>query len=425
MRPLFSCLLASSTLFIHTLSFALATPSSEQPLRIDRAEAVQYAWEYNLELAAARLLIEQAEARSLDAGRLENPILGLRSKSDFIDQNEGDHDLRVAFEQRFPVTDRLRREKDIAATEIKLAKAEVAQRELELAIEVARAYVLVAHREAEMGMREAMLEVTSALADFVASRVESAEASKIEVNRLRIARFREEQRIADLELDLERARARLAETMSLEPGRRIELKTPFGSEPIAEVPALDDDWLADHPAYRIRERLAELADGRFFLARAERWGDVAVELFIESEYEIGASGDSKRENIAGVQMKIPLPIHQQNRGEIEARRIRRHKTALRMEAVEQNLRRKAELQAVKTTHAIKHMRVFTDDVSELLDTNMAGMQRAYALGQIDFDALLLARRELLEIRSQQLELRAEYEAARIDWAAATGQIHLF
>lgn len=74
----------------------------------------------NPELEAARLRISEAVGRLRQSGRLENPALETS-----LDQDTRFREgmLELGLSQKFPVTDRLRIEKGISATELQAAKA--------------------------------------------------------------------------------------------------------------------------------------------------------------------------------------------------------------------------------------------------------------------------------------------------------------
>ena len=76
----------------------------------------------NPELTAARVRIREALARSAKAGRHANPELETS-----VEQNSRFREWKaeIGFTQRFPVTDRLRLEREIGLTEVKAAEAEV------------------------------------------------------------------------------------------------------------------------------------------------------------------------------------------------------------------------------------------------------------------------------------------------------------
>ena len=69
-----------------------------------------------------RLRIREALGRSAQAGRHANPDLESSFEND---PRFREWRAEIGFSQRFPVTDRLRREKEIGRTEIRTAEAEV------------------------------------------------------------------------------------------------------------------------------------------------------------------------------------------------------------------------------------------------------------------------------------------------------------
>ncbi|MCZ7618964.1 MAG: TolC family protein [Myxococcota bacterium] len=79
----------------------------------------------NRDLQAARLAIDVARGQRLQAGRLENPELELGYVDDFAFADEGERAASAGFAQRFPVTARLARERDVAGQDVEIAEAEV------------------------------------------------------------------------------------------------------------------------------------------------------------------------------------------------------------------------------------------------------------------------------------------------------------
>ncbi|MGE9290961.1 MAG: TolC family protein [Puniceicoccales bacterium] len=419
-KILFGTLLACSVL----IGADAETEPSTAEYIFSRRSAIDYALLHNLELEAARTVLARAQAQSIDAGRLSNPELGFRGKSDFLDGGVGEHNLEIGIAQRFPVTDRLSREREVAAIEIELAQIEIEMGELQLAAETAEVYFTVQAQIAKRQLEEERLELTQRLADFLETRVLAAEASPLETKRLRMEEFQIGQELADLEIAEDQSRARLADLLGLPAGQEFTLNEILYDQILEPLPPLAEDWLTKHPAYRYRALGVDLASEQISLARAGRWGDVGVELFFESKYEGDNASTLERENLVGLGVGIPLPILQQNRGKIEASRADRREAALRLEAIRQRLHREARLQAETAHHAREHLKVYTEGVSELMEESLSEVEMAYAQGQIDFDALLRLREQTLEIRQHQIELHLEYANARIQWAAATGQLEL-
>jgi hypothetical protein len=114
-----------TTLFIFYASLAYATPESS--LKLTSQDAVALALQKNQSLQAARSAINEAGAYSQYAGRLDNPELNLGYASDRAFNDEGEQSYSIGFEQRFPITNRLKLLKNVSAIEVKLAEAELPQ----------------------------------------------------------------------------------------------------------------------------------------------------------------------------------------------------------------------------------------------------------------------------------------------------------
>jgi len=133
MHPLFTlaaglCLLAASPL------------NAEPGVVISLASVGDRIRAQNPDLSAARLRIREAQGRMKQSGRLANPELGVEFGHDARFRERA---LEIGFSQRFPVTNRLKLEKEVSATEVKVAAAEVREVERQLIAEARSGIVKV------------------------------------------------------------------------------------------------------------------------------------------------------------------------------------------------------------------------------------------------------------------------------------------
>ncbi|MGA0846622.1 MAG: TolC family protein, partial [Luteolibacter sp.] len=136
----------------------------------------------NPDLAAARLRIDEAVGRVTQSGRLHNPEieLGFEHNSQF---REGR--FEIGFSQRFPVTDRLRIEKEITRTKLEAAEAEVREVERQL---IAKARELLVKLLASRQRRELLREqsaVAKEFADFLGESAAKGEGSLLDAGQAR------------------------------------------------------------------------------------------------------------------------------------------------------------------------------------------------------------------------------------------------
>ena len=128
---------------------ARAQLAGEQDFSLEAA--VRQALGHNAELAAARLSVDEARARLLQAGRWSNPEL----ESSFAPNARGrEGSFTVGVNQRFPVTSRLRLEKKLSGGQVAVAVAEVAEFERSLTLQVRTAGIRLAALDAQLLLNE-------------------------------------------------------------------------------------------------------------------------------------------------------------------------------------------------------------------------------------------------------------------------------
>jgi cobalt-zinc-cadmium efflux system outer membrane protein len=102
--------------------FLFLLGSSTQALDLSLPAVSSRVISHNPVLAAARLRIDEARGRMQQAGRLSNPEVGFEFKHD---DRYREGNIGFSFDQKFPLTARLRLEKDLSAKEVSAAELEV------------------------------------------------------------------------------------------------------------------------------------------------------------------------------------------------------------------------------------------------------------------------------------------------------------
>ena len=107
----------TSPFLMRTASFALIFALLQSlPVRgapLTRDAAILEAVTKNPELGVAMIEIARAKSRLRWAGKLDNPELELSGSTDQLGANEGESTAEIALSQRFPITSRLRDEKNV------------------------------------------------------------------------------------------------------------------------------------------------------------------------------------------------------------------------------------------------------------------------------------------------------------------------
>jgi len=399
-------------------------------LQLNRSSAVQRALHCNLDLKAARWSIEQAQGRTADVGALANPSLNVTGASDFAFSNEGEYGWSIGLEQKFPITDRLTRFANIASMEVQLAELEVLNAERRLAFEVERVIDAIQAIQADLALYREQVALNQRFADFLLKKIKRAESSPLDAGQARIAIAALDQKILKLERERRAQLVRLRELLGLSGELVIDIVTPpadlDNASPLPEYQRAD---LEQHPDYQLRQQLAAIATERTALARAARWADITVELFFEQGLANNAIEDPftgnirvgpEEENLLGVGLSIPLPLHNQNRGEVISRQARERQMNAELHALGFRLLNEAAGIRAEYQTAQAQLSAFEQEVLNQAQENLKQLENAYSLGQVDLIQVFRAQEGLLELKVDFAELHAESQRLITRWRYVTG-----
>ncbi len=406
-------------------TFILASPmrgETQTKHNLTRSQVVEIALQGNMALQAARSLIEQAAARREGAGLRSSPEVKFNYSNDWVFNDEGQAMLGVSLEQRFPVTKRLSLLKDIAEVEIELAKTEVQNQERLLVRDVELLCNEIAYIDAELDLYHSLVENDKAFADFVESRIQTAEASPIEANQVRIELYILEQEIEHLETDRTRLLETLRARIGFEVGEVIVLdhRLDLG----LDAPVFHDFGNSDldtHPEYRLRTLMLDVADKRESLAMASRWGDISLGLGFQEERSVDEPVGIGNERFLGVSVSVPLPLKRRSESLVkESVWVRRQMEQMR-KATSLELRSKARAMREEASHLYHQSLEFQEKITTLVDLNLEEISEAYRSGQISLNDLFRSQGQRLKIQSAHLEMVRDYEQALVEWRAATAR----
>lgn len=400
-------------LLVFGLTFPL-TRLLNAELSLTRESAARLALTQNLELKAARLLIDEAEARGQNVGTLPNPELS----TELAGGRNFDGRIEIGVTQRFPLTARLRLARTLSAFEVELARLEIAAREDRVAAEVQEAVVELIHARESIALTERQVALIGALQETLERNAREGAASALDAGQSRITVREGEVRLAALRMEEAGAAARLATLLG------VSAETSFVLPSLLSLPA---DLPAVRPAAKRADlRLAELAveagEAGIALARTARWEDIGVGIFFEGERGRDESGRREREGFAGLRFSVPLPLWQKGDAQVNEKRASRDRFARELEAFQLAVRNEtlAASHAMRLRHTTAH--ALTDDVLPAAREQLAQTEAVFARGEIDAQPLFRAREQLIALERDALEARLAFHLAHLRWLAATGNL---
>ncbi|KIG14463.1 Heavy metal RND efflux outer membrane protein, CzcC family protein [Enhygromyxa salina] len=385
---------------------------------------VTYALVQSHELRASWERWRAATHRVARERRMPSPTLTYAVFVSPVETRVGPQRHRLGVHQRFPWPGEL-----LAGADAATAAARVEQRKFEAAALELRARVLVAYwqlwtlREIEVVERE-QLELYESLIEIARGRLEVGQASLANVQQLELGRARLADQIDGLREAQRAAQAALLGAVAAPP----DTPTPTTSQlPTLVQPRASEaslrQALVDHPSLGRWQAQAEVGDLRVKEARHARAPGFSVGV---DWVEVGPArmdnvADSGKDAVS-ISVGLELPLWQRNYAE-DQRAAQADAAAARAEWAATRDRATAQLGAalsqIRDTarRAALHEDTLIPQAQSALESTLGG----YATGDVQFAAILLAERELLELRLAAVQLHAQHAIAWADLEAIVGR----
>ena len=395
---------------LSTALLALATMAI--PLRAEPAVVVSLSSigdrirAQNPDLAAARLRIQEALGRMNQSGRLANPEIetGLEHNSRF---REGKFEVGVS--QRFPITDRLRLEKNVSLTELKSSEAEVNEVERLLTGQAREAVVkILAMRERRKLLRE-QTTVSKEFADFLSGIAATGEGSPLDAGQAKLEATSLALETRKLDAEETSLIGQLKPLLGIRPGEALSVG---GNLPEATLPGTTANP-SQRPDFQAAQLAALAAAQGVTLEQAKRYDDVEGGIFAAAERTQDAPQGYDNEAIIGLRFKIALPFWNKNEGaiqEAEAKKIRKEMEAV---ALGRGIRLEAEAARAEMQEWAKMIAEINDTLLPLADEQTKLAEDAYRNAQGEIQSVLRSREKRLQLAAARLDARREFHLARV------------
>ena len=391
---------------------ALALATMALPLSAEPAVVVSFASignrirAQNPDLAAARLRIQEALGRMNQSGRLTNPEFdtSLEHNSRF---REGR--IEVGFSQRFPVTDRLRLEKAVSATELKASESEVREIERLLVGQAREAVVKILASRQRRDLLRQQSTLSKEFSDFLGESVAKGEGSPLDAGQAKLESASLSTEIRQLEATEAALVGELKPLLGMRSGEAIQLG---GNLPEPSLPAVGVDP-SRRPDFQVAKLEALAAAQSVALEQARRYDDVEGGIFTGLERTEDAPEGYQNEAVVGLRFKMALPFWNKNEGNIQeaqARKIRKEKEAI---ALGRGIRLEAEAALAEMREWAKLIQEITDTLLPLAEEQYTLAETTYRNGQGEIQSVLRSREKRLQLAAARLDALREFHLARV------------
>ena len=360
----------------------------------------------NPDLAAARLRIQEALGRMNQSGRLSNPEIttGFDHNPRF---REGKFEVGVS--QRFPITDRLRLEKDVSLTELKSSEAEVREVERQLIGQAREAVVKVLATRQRRGLLREQSSVSKEFADFLSEAAGKGEGSALDAGQAKLEATSLAVEMRQLDASETAFVGELKPLLGMRPGDALSVE---GILPEAALPTAAADP-SRRPDFQVAKLGALAAEQSVALEQARRYEDVEGGFFAAVERREDAPNGYSNDGMVGVRFKFALPFWNQNEGaiqEAQAKKIRKEKEAI---ALGRGIRLEAEAARNEMQEWAKLIAEINTTLLPLADEQSQLTESAYRNGQGEIQAVLRSHEKRLQLAAARLDALREFHLARV------------
>ncbi|MFO3427803.1 TolC family protein [Legionella pneumophila serogroup 1] len=366
-------------------------------------EITQMAFANNKDLKAARYNVAIAKARLLQAGLWPNPSLNLSNNDDRLFNDEGEYSRSAGFNQAFPISGRIAKQKTVARLDVLKTMAEIREAERQLSAKVANAFYAAMITERRTQQVNYLLRINQELVDVIHNRYHAAEISKLDENAARIEYLRigqEKHLLHSLRIS---QYALLNQLMGREANSPLSLKMDFIAErTLLKLPRLKALALKNRPDRQSIALSIERANADRRLAKAERFADWTVGLGVQQDKIVVEEGPPQpADRTLGVTLSVPLPLFNRNQGRILEASHTGTQAIMALRALNLSI----ETEVTSNYGQLKALQMSlreTQQVSlKLAVENVTLARDSYENGQISF-------LNVLQVQKQQNDLQTTY-----------------
>ena len=307
--------------------------------------------------------------------------------------------------------------KAISRAQLAAAEAEVRDVERKLVAEArAIAVKLLALRQ-QRALRVKQIANSRELGEFMVRRVQTGEASVVDVAQLDLERG--QLSTALLLLDTERAAllGALRPLIGMQTAGPVEI---IGTLPVPGAlpqPMVNPERRGD---FQAAQRNTDAARENTALAKANKWADLGVGFTAQYTRAEDAPDGIQRDTMLGLKFSLPLPLWNANEGRIREANATAKRAEKEAAALDVQIRGE-----VAGAHG--EMAALSQAVASIADELIPQSQRiedqmrtSYGIGQTAFIEVVRARNRRFDLEVQLVAALRDYHLARTRYLAATG-----
>lgn len=392
------------------------------------AEIVKRSFDTNGEIKIARLEVDKARARLVQAGLRPNPTLEVQQSSGRLVGSSGEHELSVGISVPLDLYGQRNRRIDVVNAEITLKEAELVARQRTLAGQIFATYSEALSALRELQVLDELLGLDTQTVRFVQIRVNEGETSPLELNLLQteVERLRARRQLVEGRLEV--AVSKLKFYAGVPSEQPLRLREEITTATIPLLPSTLQTGIAvglkNRPEIRLAELDEQLAGAGLRLIRSQSKPEVTA----YTRYSQGRSTidlpfgpfpqDRDRSLTFGV--AIGLPVFNKNQGAKAEAEISIRQAQERRVFAEQVVKNEIIMAFQRIEAARRALSILETAVLPRSRENIETIRKVYEIGELKITDLIAGQRRLLDANRDLTEALTERYRAQADLFIALG-----
>ena len=382
----------------------------------------------NKSLQAAREQLRQAEGRLKQAQLRPNPTLDVSRTTDVLFANEGETGFGITLSQPFELGGKRGKRMQVAEAEVELAKAAIADTERQLMGQLRTAYLRAAETSARLNFFERSRGLNQQMAQVMAVRLSSGDASRLESHLLQAENNRVEAQRLSAEGELVQEMLELRKLAGMSPTESISLQSlPTTVVALRETETdLIETAFRNRPDLRAARVREALANAGVLLARAQVAPTIVGFVRYGRDPNISSFGTAtqprtfERDSVLEFGVSIPLPLWNREQGNIREAASRVSQATAEREALENTIRMEVTAASRRYESATRSLDLIRSGVVSETEAGFSITQLAYRLGDAKLTDVIFQQRSLIEAQMAELVAQAELGIAQANLELALG-----
>lgn len=407
---------------VYGLLISLSTAWAQQETsRLSLDDIQTIVLDQNKDLIAARFLVKEAEGRLKQAGLWSNPELELGRTSDRTFNNEGEYTASAGFNQKFPISGRLARAKTVARVDVALALAEVRNQERLLLGEALKNTKELLVIEEKLRLNDKSQVILKELISASEKRLKQAEISPIDLNLEKIELQKLILRASSLNIEQQRTRISLNTLLGRAPQDQLAISATLKPSDVDEnIHASIEEAIERRPDRQVAALQIDRASAEIKLAKAETFEDWTIGLGYDRDLSKFDSAliEDKKDDFLGVRLTIPLPLWNQNEGNIMGARATRSRAQAELSSIDLKITSEIESARAEVLRLLPVVKQYEEESLKLSEDNARILHRSYSDGLVPISSVIQAQQQLVEIREAYTDSLKDFVRASTDLETA-------